>query len=132
MELHSWELCVALLLSAGSTTEGSVVNCSALNYPGTPVSSLQTPLSSTSHNNMEGIRWQDFSLLSGLRRLFLQFNRINSVDTQAFKGNPVLEYLDISHNCLLRYPPFPLPTFLHSATWTYPTMSMRFSGWVPH
>ncbi|KAJ8409483.1 hypothetical protein AAFF_G00228840 [Aldrovandia affinis] len=107
------ELCVALLLSAGSTTEGSVVNCSALNYPGTPcLFPPDTIVLDLSHNNMEGIRWQDFSLLSGLRRLFLQFNRINSVDTQAFKGNPVLEYLDISHNCLPQISSLPFANLL--------------------
>ncbi|KAG9338421.1 hypothetical protein JZ751_025825 [Albula glossodonta] len=95
------ELCLVLLLTIDSTTGGTVVNCSAQNYPGTPCSTpLDTTILDLSYNNIERIELQDFSLLKGLRKLFLQFNRISSVNPQAFSANPALEYLDISHNRL--------------------------------
>ncbi|RXM32803.1 Toll-like receptor 2 type-2 [Acipenser ruthenus] len=78
-----------------------VINCSAQNYPTTPCAfPSDTKTVDLSHNSMETILRQDFLGVRGLRKLYLQFNKISAVDPEAFQDNLELEYLDISNNRL--------------------------------
>uniref|UniRef100_A0A8C4SKR4 Toll-like receptor 2 n=1 Tax=Erpetoichthys calabaricus TaxID=27687 RepID=A0A8C4SKR4_ERPCA len=87
-----------LLLSA---SWGHIINCTKTNYP--TVSCLfpsDTTVLDLSHNSIRRILWQNFSRVMGLKQLFLAFNEITFIATDAFENNPHLELLDISHNCL--------------------------------
>ncbi|XP_051788393.1 toll-like receptor 2 type-2 [Erpetoichthys calabaricus] len=77
------------------------INCTNTNYPTVPCHfPSDTTILDLSHNSIEKVLRQDFSTLTGLKQLFLAFNSISFLATNAFQDNSDLQLLDISHNCL--------------------------------
>ncbi|XP_041134479.1 toll-like receptor 2 type-2 [Polyodon spathula] len=92
-------LCLIFCETCISAAGEHVANCSAQNYPTAPCAfPSDTMTLDLSHNSMETILRRDFSGVRGLRKLYLQFNQISSVDPEAFQDNLELEYLDVSNN----------------------------------
>ncbi|MBN3289533.1 TLR22 protein, partial [Polypterus senegalus] len=92
-----------LLLSTSyaSPVGQHVINCTNTNYPTVPCHfPSDTTVLDLSHNSIEKVLWQDFSALTGLKQLFLAFNNISFLASNAFQDNSDLQLLDISHNCL--------------------------------
>lgn len=121
---------MTMMVDVKSFTDAElVVNCSSTTYPdvscSTPPNTVTLDLS---HNNMKAVSEHMFTTLQKLQKLFLQYNQITFVDPLAFQNNPVLEYLDISHNGLPQISALPLTylQYLLSHTWTSQTMPMRW------
>ncbi|XP_041649064.1 toll-like receptor 18 [Cheilinus undulatus] len=66
-----------------------------------------------SSNKLQAVHADDFSCLPRLRTLRLSFNNISHIDSDAFKNNKLLEYLNIFNNSLQEIPATALTPLLN-------------------
>ncbi|XP_028985078.1 toll-like receptor 18 [Betta splendens] len=57
-----------------------------------------------SYNRLQAVNAHDFARLPQLRTLYLQFNNISHIDSDAFRSNTLLEHLNIFNNSLQEIP----------------------------
>ena len=88
------------------SSDQRLADCRGQHLAEVPVEDLPPSLEDIdlSENALQVIHSGDFSHINRLRRLQLQYNNISLIEDDAFRFNPLLEYLDVFNNSLRAVP----------------------------